>query len=128
APSAVVPGNSGAPKTSTAPAGGSNANGANAKTGAAAGPRASTPASGAAVPATGTGAAGSTAAPAPAGGNGGATDSGVSATEIRSGMIAMEGMVAGNYLALPTIRSVQGAAAAINDRGGIYGRRIKVFN
>ena len=52
---------------------------------------------------------------------------GVSDTEIRSGMIAMEGMVAGNYLIVPGVRSVQAAAAAINDRGGIYGRRVKVF-
>ena len=62
--------------------------------------------------------------PAPKAGNGGATDIGVTATEIRIGGSLFNGGFLDKYS-----RSVEEAAAAyfnlINDNGGIFGRKIK---
>ena len=62
--------------------------------------------------------------PAPKGGNGGATDIGVTATEIKIGGTLFNGGFLDKYS-----RSVEEAAAAyfnlINDNGGVFGRKIK---
>jgi hypothetical protein len=62
--------------------------------------------------------------PAPEGGNGGSTDVGVAATEIKIGGAFFNGGFLDKYS-----RSSEQAAAAyfnlINDNGGIYGRKIK---
>jgi len=68
------------------------------------------------------------AAPAPAqpapGGPLGASDRGVSATEIKLGSIQMHGMPLGNLLVDPQVRGNLATARAINDAGGILGRKM----
>lgn len=56
------------------------------------------------------------------GGNGGATDTGISATEIRVGNVsAITGPIP---LFLPMPQAVQAYFRAVNDRGGVYGRKL----
>ena len=60
------------------------------------------------------------------GGNGGATDVGVSATEITVGNVStVGGPVPGLFAGAP--RGVQAFAAYVNGRGGIHGRSLKVL-
>ena len=75
------------------------------------------------------GGAGSAVAPnakAPAGGNGGATDTGVTATQITVAVLSdRTGPVPGIFES--TIRAVQAWSNLINSQGGIFGRKIKVI-
>ncbi len=71
---------------------------------------------------------------------GGATDTGVTKDEIRLGSINMHGMALGNVLTAPQVRgnlasasasasaSATATATAINDRGGILGRRMNIID
>jgi hypothetical protein len=56
----------------------------------------------------------------------GATDVGVTKDEIKMGSVNMHGMALGNVLVTPQINGDRAAAAAINDRGGVLGRRITI--
>jgi ABC-type branched-subunit amino acid transport system substrate-binding protein len=63
---------------------------------------------------------------APKGGNGGATDVGVTATEITIAVLTdRTGPVPGIFE--PSVRAVQAWANYINSKGGIFGRKIKVI-
>lgn len=68
---------------------------------------------------------GGAAAPAPAGGNGGATDVGVTATQITIGTVAdLSGPVPGLFQG--AVIGTQAYVAKINSEGGIFGRKLKV--
>lgn len=54
----------------------------------------------------------------------GATDTGVDATTIKLGAVNMLGMPLGNILTLPQVRAEDATIKAINDKGGLYGRRM----
>jgi hypothetical protein len=54
----------------------------------------------------------------------GATDVGVTKSEIKAGAINMHGMALGNVLINPISRGMVGSFEAINDRGGVLGRRL----
>jgi len=56
----------------------------------------------------------------------GATDIGVTKDSIKLGSINMHGMALGNLATLPMVRGNAAAAAAINDRGGVLGRRLTI--
>ncbi len=58
----------------------------------------------------------------------GATDTGVTKDNIKLGSVSMHGMALGNVLVAPVVRGNLGAAQAINDRGGILGRRISIID
>jgi hypothetical protein len=58
----------------------------------------------------------------------GATDVGITKDLIRLGSINMHGMALGNLITPPMGRGNKAAAAAINDRGGILGRRIDILD
>jgi len=68
------------------------------------------------------------AAPAPSAGGGGSSDVGISPTEIKTGGINMHGMPLGNLLVDPQVRGMNAAAAAINDAGGVHGRKLKYID
>src|SRR5207253_5566309 len=55
-----------------------------------------------------------------------ATDVGVSKESILLGSVSMHGMALGNILVEPVVRTNRATAAAINDRGGVLGRRIAI--
>jgi hypothetical protein len=55
-----------------------------------------------------------------------ATDNGVTRDGIKLGSINMHGMALGNIITIPQVRAMAAAAAAINDRGGVLGRRITI--
>jgi hypothetical protein len=57
---------------------------------------------------------------------GGATDVGVTKDQIHLGSVNMHGMALGNVLVGPQVRGNTAAASAINDRGGVLGRRLLV--
>ncbi len=59
---------------------------------------------------------------------GGATDVGVTKDEIKLGSINMHGMALGNVLTAPQVRGNLASATAINDRGGVLGRRIAIVD
>jgi ABC-type branched-subunit amino acid transport system substrate-binding protein len=95
--------------------------------GASVAPAAGSAPAAAAAPAPG---AGPAAAPAPgpaapAGGNGGATDVGVTDTEIKMGGIFMYGMPLAKLFISPMGVLMKAAVQGWNDAGGIYGRKIK---
>jgi hypothetical protein len=56
----------------------------------------------------------------------GATDNGVTKDQIKMGTISMHGMALGNVLVTPLVNGIRAAFAAINDRGGILGRRVSL--
>jgi ABC-type branched-subunit amino acid transport system substrate-binding protein len=73
----------------------------------------------------GGGTPGATTPKAPAGGNGGATDKGVTGTEITIAVLTdLTGPVPGIFR--PSVDAVQAWANMINSKGGIHGRKIKV--
>ena len=73
----------------------------------------------------GSGGGGSAGAPAPAGGNGGATDVGVTATQITVGTVAdLSGPVPGLFQG--AVIGTQAYIAKVNSEGGVFGRKIKV--
>ncbi len=59
---------------------------------------------------------------------GGATDSGVTKQAIKLGSINMHGMALGNVLIQPMVRGNLATANAINDRGGVLGRRLSIVD
>jgi hypothetical protein len=59
-----------------------------------------------------------------AAGKDGATDIGVTKDQIKMGTISMHGMALGNVLVAPLVNGIRGTMEAINDRGGILGRRM----
>jgi len=118
--SASSPASASAPagfKASAAAKGGAPGASSAAVPGPTPGKQAPAPGAGAATPAPG----------APAGGNG-STDVGISPTEIKTGAINMHGMPLGNLLVDPMVRGMSAAAAAINDAGGVYGRKLKYID
>jgi ABC-type branched-subunit amino acid transport system substrate-binding protein len=56
----------------------------------------------------------------------GATDIGVSKTDIKLGSINMHGMARANVVTEPVVRGAFASAEAINDRGGVLGRRLQI--
>jgi hypothetical protein len=58
----------------------------------------------------------------------GATDVGVTRDSIKLGSINMHGMALGNIITLPQVRANLAAAEAVNDRGGVLGRRISIVD
>ncbi|HEY3605664.1 MAG TPA: ABC transporter substrate-binding protein [Sporichthyaceae bacterium] len=56
----------------------------------------------------------------------GATDVGVTKDQIKLGSVNMHGMALGNIITDPQVRGNFATAAAINDRGGVLGRRIVI--
>ena len=65
------------------------------------------------------------AAPAPPGGNGGATDRGVSADEVKFGGIMMYGWLGlSEQVWQPMTRQMRALFKIVNDNGGIYGRKL----
>jgi hypothetical protein len=56
----------------------------------------------------------------------GATDTGVTKDQIKLGSVNMHGMALGNIITAPQVRGNQATAAAINDRGGVLGRRLVI--
>jgi hypothetical protein len=57
---------------------------------------------------------------------GGATDVGVTKDAIKLGSINMHGMALGNLITQPMVRGNLAAASAVNDRGGVLGRRLTI--
>lgn len=103
--------------TSSAPASGaSGASGTPGVPGGGGGSSAPTPGAGGGVVGT----------PAAPSGNGGATDVGVSSTEIKLGTISDNGAPLGNIVTIPVVTTVIGMMRAVNDTGGIYGRKVVV--
>ncbi|MGQ0464706.1 MAG: ABC transporter substrate-binding protein [Sporichthyaceae bacterium] len=58
----------------------------------------------------------------------GATDVGVTRDSIKLGSINMHGMALGNLITQPQVRGNLGMVAAINDRGGVLGRRLQIVD
>jgi hypothetical protein len=56
----------------------------------------------------------------------GATDVGITKDQIHLGSVNMHGMALGNVLVSPQVRGNEAAASAVNDRGGILGRKILI--
>lgn len=65
---------------------------------------------------------------ADSGDNGGATDVGVSATEIKMGTISDDGLVLPEIVTIPVVASVVAMFDSVNDQGGIFGRKVTVNN
>ncbi|MEW6477634.1 MAG: ABC transporter substrate-binding protein, partial [Actinomycetota bacterium] len=62
---------------------------------------------------------------APATGKGGATDVGVSESEIKVGAIYMHGMQLASFMPKPMERLIETQLRVMNDQGGIHGRKFK---
>jgi ABC-type branched-subunit amino acid transport system substrate-binding protein len=77
---------------------------------------------------TGSGGATATTSNATAANNGGATDTGVSANEIKLGAISDDGLPTGQIVTVPVWTTVLGMMNAVNDQGGIYGRKVTLDN
>jgi hypothetical protein len=60
--------------------------------------------------------------------SGGASDVGVTKDVIKLGVINMHGMALGNILIDPQVAGMQASATAINDRGGVLGRRLQILD
>ncbi len=58
----------------------------------------------------------------------GVTDTGITRDSIKLGTVNMHGMALGNVLITPMINGVNGALSAINDRGGVLGRRMSLID
>jgi ABC-type branched-subunit amino acid transport system substrate-binding protein len=58
----------------------------------------------------------------------GATDMGVSKNAIKLGSINMHGMALANVVTEPVVRGTFASAAAINDRGGVLGRKLQIID
>ncbi|HZE67692.1 MAG TPA: ABC transporter substrate-binding protein [Sporichthyaceae bacterium] len=58
----------------------------------------------------------------------GATDVGVTRTNIKLGSINMHGMALANVVTEPVVRGTMAAAAAVNDRGGVLGRTLQIID
>ncbi len=58
----------------------------------------------------------------------GATDIGVTRDSIKLGSINMHGMALGNLITAPQVRGNLATMAALNDRGGILGRRLSIVD
>src|SRR5882757_6626470 len=58
----------------------------------------------------------------------GATDIGVTKDSIKFGTVNMHGMALGNVLITPMVNGVRAALSAINDRGGVLGRRMSIID
>jgi hypothetical protein len=58
----------------------------------------------------------------------GATDIGISKDAIQLGSVNMHGMALGNVLTAPQARGNMATAMAINDRGGVLGRRLNIID
>jgi ABC-type branched-subunit amino acid transport system substrate-binding protein len=58
----------------------------------------------------------------------GATDIGISKDAIQLGSVNMHGMALGNVLTAPQARGNMATAMAINDRGGVLGRRLNIVD
>jgi hypothetical protein len=56
----------------------------------------------------------------------GATDIGITKNSIALGTVNMHGMALGNVLITPMVNGVRAALSAINDRGGVLGRRMSI--
>jgi ABC-type branched-subunit amino acid transport system substrate-binding protein len=56
----------------------------------------------------------------------GATDVGITKTDIRLGSINMHGMALANVVTEPVVRGAFATAESINDRGGVLGRRLQI--
>jgi substrate-binding family protein len=56
----------------------------------------------------------------------GVTDTGITKDGIKLGSVNMHGMALGNVLTAPMVRGNLATATAINDRGGILGRRLSI--
>jgi ABC-type branched-subunit amino acid transport system substrate-binding protein len=69
-----------------------------------------------------------TATTAESGDNGGDTDVGVSATEIKMGTISDDGLVLPEIVTMPVVASVVAMFDSVNDQGGIFGRKVTVNN
>jgi hypothetical protein len=54
----------------------------------------------------------------------GATDVGVTKDSIKMGTVSMHGMALGNVLVDPLVRGIRASMEAVNDRGGVLGRRM----
>ncbi|MGH8992626.1 MAG: ABC transporter substrate-binding protein [Acidimicrobiia bacterium] len=65
-----------------------------------------------------------TGAPAPDAGNGGATDVGVTADSIKFGSISGNNTPLGNLISQPVTTAVFATMRAVNDAGGIFGRKM----
>jgi ABC-type branched-subunit amino acid transport system substrate-binding protein len=70
----------------------------------------------------------STTSNATAGNNGGNTDTGVTATDIKLGTISDDGLPTGQIVTIPVWTTVLGMMNAVNDQGGIYGRKVTLDN
>jgi ABC-type branched-subunit amino acid transport system substrate-binding protein len=62
------------------------------------------------------------------GANGGATDVGVTDSEIRLGTISDDGLPLPEIVTIPVVASVIATFDAVNDQGGIHGRMVSVTN
>lgn len=90
------------------------------------GPTAVSSAGGSTGPAAGAKSAAAAAAGVPKGGNGGATDTGVTATEISIAVLSdRTGPVPGIFES--TVKAVQAWANYVNSKGGLFGRKVKVI-
>jgi len=58
----------------------------------------------------------------------GATDTGITKDGIKLGSINMHGMALGNLVTQPMVRGNLASASAINDRGGVLGRRLSIVD
>jgi ABC-type branched-subunit amino acid transport system substrate-binding protein len=124
APAGEAAGKSGAspatPKSAASPAPGSAGAAANGGHGSSNRPgSAATPQGGPATPGT------PSAPSAAAAGKGGATDVGVSDSEIKVGAIYMHGMQLASFMPKPMERLIEAQLRVMNDQGGIHGRKFK---
>jgi hypothetical protein len=58
----------------------------------------------------------------------GATDQGVTADSIKMGSISMHGVALGQIFIDPLVTSIKASIAALNDRGGVLGRRMSLVD